>query len=272
MPEGPEVAITSQYLDSKMRGKQLTDIKVLSGRYKRTPMTGLASLKRALPLKVLEVNSRGKFMWFNLEERFDIWNTFGLTGMWRLEKDTYARIELKMGNKSFYFSDMRNFGTMKVSKDKAALMTKLRSLTPDFLRDPVNLSKINQYDTPVAALLMDQTKLGSGLGNYLVAESLYRARLSPHRLGSSLTRAEIKRLEDAIKYTIKLAYKDNHVGYMAQLEYDVKKINYHPEVKLGKDTFQFNVYQQKTDPKGRKVIADEIVPGRYTYWCPSIQK
>lgn len=272
MPEGPEVAITSQYLDAKMRGKQLTAIRVLSGRYKRTPMTGLSTLKRALPLKVLEVNSRGKFMWFNLDQRFDIWNTFGLTGTWRLEPDAYARIELVVNNKSYYFSDMRNFGTMKISKDKSALLAKIRTLTPDFLRDPVNISKIKEYDEPIVSLLMNQTKLGSGLGNYLVAESLYRAKLSPHRLGSSLTKAEIKRLEDAIKYTIKLAYKANHTGYMAKLEYDVKKVNYHPEIKLGKDTFQFNVYQKKKDPKGHPVIADEIVPGRSTYWVPAIQK
>lgn len=272
MPEGPEITVTAQFLDESMRGKKLTDIKIVSGRYKRNKLEGLSALKKALPLKILNVSSRGKFMWFNLSERFDIWNTFGLTGMWRLEPDDYTRITMQVGNKTYYFSDMRNFGTFKISRDKNALLAKIRSLSPDFLRDPVDLSGIVKYDQNLVSLLMSQTKLGSGLGNYLVAEILYRAKLSPHRLGSSLTKKEIKALENSIKYTIKLAYKDNDTGYMSALDYDSKRVNYHPDVKLGNAKFQFQVYKQRTDPKGNPVKAEKIINGRTTYWVPAVQR
>lgn len=264
MPEVPEVANMSQWLCENMRGKHLTNIKVLSGRYTRKPIEGLPALKKALPLKILDVSSIGKFLWFNLSERFDIWNTLGLTGYWSRDPKN-ARIELVIDKKkSFYYTDNRNFGTIKISKNKNDLIAKIRSLTPDFLRDPVNLRAITNYDKSLASLLMSQTKLGSGLGTYLVSEVLYRAKLSPHRLGSELTPKQIRALEYAIAYTTKLAYKDNPIT--------VKKINYHPEIKLKDDVFEYQVYRRKKDPKGNPVKAEKIVGDRKTWWVPAVQK
>ena len=124
-------------------------------------------------------------------------------------------------------------------------------------------------------VLMDQKKVGSGIGNYLAAEILYRAKISPHRLASSLTEEEIKDLTYWIKYMTKLCYVDNHIGYMVDLEEEANKIdrvNYHPSIKLKKEEFEFQVYGLKKDPLGNPVKADKgIVKGRTTYWVPKIQ-
>ena len=53
---------------------------------------------------------------------------------------------------------------------------------------------------------MDQTTRGgilSGIGNYLAAEILYAAKLSPKRKLSSLDDIDIKKLTKAIKIIIK---------------------------------------------------------------------
>jgi formamidopyrimidine-DNA glycosylase len=179
-------------------------------------------------------------------------------------------------NKVAYFSDMRNFGTFKFTTDEELLKKKLKELGPDFLKDDVNLNLITKYKDPVIKILMDQKKIGSGLGNYLTAEILYRAKISPHRLCTDLSKTDIVNLTYEIKYMVKLAYVNNHIGYMINLETEADKIvrkNYHPDIKLKTTSeFEFQVYRQKTDPYGNKVIGEKIISGRTTYWVPAVQK
>ena len=274
MPEGPEITVTAQYLSANMRGKMMSDMTILSGRYQKKKPEGLTKFKKALPLKVIGVSSRGKFMWISLDGGYDLWFTFGLTGMWSREKSKHSRIKLVVDDEDYYFSDTLSYGTIKISQDKNALLAKIQSLTPDFLQDSFDLRSIKQYDEPVIKLLNNQTKIGSGLGNYLTAEILYRAKISPHRLGSKLSPKQISDLEYWIKYVTKIAYLNKDLGYMDKIDpeiTDIKRRNYHPEIKPTTD-FEFLVYKRKTDPKGNKVKAEQILPGRTTYWVPAVQK
>lgn len=286
MPEIAEVALTAEILKKYLHNQILVSFDFVSGRYTKTDPVGYQDFVKSLPMKVKNIDSRGKFMWFELinpknkNVHWYIWNTFGLTGMWSFYQAKHVRAVLSFENKLMaYFSDMRNFGTFKFTTDKTALEKKLEELSPDFLKDNhFSLDKIRNYDIPVVKILIDQKKVGSGLGNYLVAEILYRAHLSPHRLGSSLTKEEIKNLEYWIKYVVKLSYVDNYIGYMENLDEEARKIgrkNYHPNIKLAEKTFQFQVYRKKEDPYGNPVKAEKIVGPegamRTTYWVPAVQ-
>lgn len=284
MPEIAEVALTAEILNKYFKNKILTAFDFVSGRYSKNSPVQYNDFIDALPLKVKKVDSRGKFMWFELydpsnkENKWYVWNTFGLTGMWSLFEAKFNRAVLTFKNNSAaYFSDMRNFGTIKFTQDKKALDKKLAELSPDFLKDDdFDLSNITKYKIPIVKILMDQKRVGSGLGNYLVAEILYRAGISPHRSGNSLTSKEISNLTYWIKYVVKLSYVDNHIGYMVNLEGEsnkIKKKDYHPEIKLDDPTFEFMVYRKKVDPLGNKVKAEKIAGSeRTTYWVPSVQK
>lgn len=287
MPEIAEVALTADILEKYFKNKTLVSFDFISGRYKNKIPVGYNNFIDALPLKIKYISSRGKFLWFELinsknkKEIWYIWNTLGLTGLWSLYEPKYARAVLTFKNGSvIYYSDMRNFGTFKFSTDKIALEKKLVELSPDFLKDDnFDLNKIKKYKIPIVKILMDQKKVGSGLGNYLVAEILYRAKISPHKLGSQLTEEDIKRLTYWIKYIVKLSYIDNHIGYMVNLEEEVNKLkkkNYHPDIRLKRKTFKFLVYRKKIDPYGNKVKAEKIVGTgknkRTTYWVPAVQK
>lgn len=288
MPEIAEVALTAEILNHELKNKLLLAFDFTSGRYTKNDPDGFSDFVEALPLKIKSVNSRGKFMWFELydpknkkNDHWYIWNTFGLTGMWSMFEPRYQKALLSLSNDTaVYFSDMRNFGTFKFSTDKAELDEKLQELSPDFLKDDdFDLVRIKKYKTEIVKILMDQKKIGSGIGNYLVAEILYRAKISPHRKGNTLTNAELRNLEYWIKYVIKLAYMDNHVGYMINLKDESDKIekqNYHPDIELEEDTFNFLVYQKKEDPYGNKVKRDKIVGSgktmRTTFWVPAVQK
>ena len=147
-------------------------------------------------------------------------------------------------------------------------------------------------DKKIVEILMEQKKncgLGSGLGNYLVAEILYYAKISPFKTIYEIysDRAMSDRLSDSIEKVVKSAYKTSYVGYLDDADEEfakyVKKLrknidedkdyiyNFHPDIEVG-DVFQFNVYGQKQDPKGNPVKKDKIIKGRTTYWVPDVQK
>jgi formamidopyrimidine-DNA glycosylase len=280
MPEVSEVALTTDILNKYLKGKKLIAIKIDSGRYAKKPPEGLSDFKKKLPLKLVKVDSIGKFIWFEFKtgkSSWYIWNTLGLTGMWSVAlKPNSYRLAFKFSNRVIYYSDTRNFGTFKFTSDTAALNKKIKELTPDFLKTSnFSLVKVQKYKMPIVKILMDQKKVGSGLGNYLTAEILYRAKISPHRLGTKISNRELVTLKYWIKYVVKLAYIDNHTGYMVNLEEDADKIKrkkYHPKIKIRERTFKFMVYRRKTDPYGNRVKADKIIGGRSTYWVPSVQK
>lgn len=285
MPEIAEIALTAEILEKYFKNKTLASFDFVSGRYTKKDPDGYQDFLSALPLKVTKVDSRGKFLWFELtnktkDQTWYIWNTFGLTGMWSLFEPKYSRAILTFkNNKVAYFSDMRNFGTFKFSTDSKALDKKLKQLSPDFLKDDdFDLGKIKKYKIPIVKILMDQKKIGSGLGNYLVPEILYRAAISPHRLGSNMSDDDIENLTYWIKYVVKLSYVDNHIGYMVNLDEEASQLDkhdYHPDIKLKGKTFKFSVYRKKEDPDGNPVKAEKIVgtgdKKRTTYWVPAVQ-
>lgn len=279
MPEVAEIALTAEILNKYLKNKSILAFDFIGGRYTKKDPVGYQDFLDNLPLQIKKIDSKGKFLWFELvnnkKQNWYIFNTFGLTGMWSLEEPKYTKAIVSYDSGVVYFSDVRNFGTFKFTKNKNELKKKLDKLAPDFLKSDVDISKIRNYKIPIVKILMDQTKIGSGLGNYLVPEILYRAKISPHRLGSSLSKNEIAKLEYNIDYTTKLAYIDNHVGYMINLEDEANKLkrkNYHSYIKLKNKTFEFLVYRQKVDPKGNPVKRESIIKGRTTYWVPIIQK
>lgn len=281
MPEVCEVALLTQLLNLKLDGKKIRKMEVLSGRYKKNPtkLKGLADFK---PCTCESINSKGKFILFSLTTQmgnpFWMMSTLGMTGMWKFTQGQNIRIKFS-GEIPFFYYDQRNFGTLQITFDKTLVEKKLKSLAPDALRanyDWRTIAKVQTYHQKLVEILMDQKKVVSGLGNYLTAEIMYRAKLSPYRTGHSLTEEDVKRLTKAIKYITKRVYLNNYQGYMRRLDpeiMDMKRIDYHPEIKInGNEEYRLKIYRQKVDPKGNPVRADKILKGRSTYWVPAVQK
>jgi formamidopyrimidine-DNA glycosylase len=128
---------------------------------------------------------------------------------------------------------------------------------------------------------MEQKKnagLGSGIGNYLVAEILYDSKISPYMKMIDLfnNKNSIKRLEKSIKYIIKLAFITNKTKYFSMCIKKKNLPNYHPDIIISKnDKFKFKVYRLKIDPFKNPVIGSKIVgygnKKRTTYWAPNVQ-
>jgi formamidopyrimidine-DNA glycosylase len=222
-----------------------------------------------------------------------------MTGRWGFYTDNSARIrfriccETKSGKTkkyNLYYIDPRNFGQINFYTDYEDLKKRIDKLAPDVLKSNLSdnevVNLINNFissskkDKNIVKVLMDQNAIVSGIGNYLAAEILYDAKLSPHNLLDKLTNKEKKKLANSIRKITKQSYYDNRTGYMDNYskfmtDHPVKidnKIfpNYHPDIKAKK--FEFKVYNQDTDPNGNKVKKESILKGRTFHWVPKVQK
>ena len=277
MPEVCEIVMTSQYLMTKLKNRYITDINILSGRYTHENIVGKNLINKYAPLKIINVNSKGKFMWFELLNEKDnkyiyILNTFGLSGSWLFKDNPSNRIKFSIENKDktktyvLYFNDPRNFGTIKITDNIIDLNTKINKLSVDLLKtefsDDEFLDWVNNFkskDKEIIKILMTQEVnkgIGSGLGNYLAPEILYHAKISPFRTISSLNNNEIINLAQSIRYILKLCYTNNKIGYMEHFKNFIEKHKlgiksgkypqYHKKVHINDNIeFQFSVYQKK---------------------------
>lgn len=304
MPEGPEVTILSQYLLSKLKNKTIIKFEVLSGKYLKKTIANINIFDNEI-FTIKDVNSKGKLMWIELDKDKYVVSHLGLSGFWSFKKGKSDRIRITFKNNSngkihyLCYDDPRNFGNIEILLNKDKLLKKLDLLAMDSLKTNFTETDFNDIiqsylkkssirkTQKLFLVLMKQNAsdgIVSGLGNYLVAEILYRAKLSPYREMGSLTNTEINALSKSIKYVTKLSYYNNTTGYMTNFEdfitvhkkrIDNKKYpEYHPDIKLNSnDKFEFSVYRKKKDNFGNDVISDkDLNKGRTTYWVENIQK
>jgi len=284
MPEGVEICILSQYLKSKLKGRNIDKITVLSGKYTRTPIKGIDEFKKST---ILDIKSKGKMLYFILSNDTYITMSFGLSGWLYFHKDDNSRIKMSISNNynnnkyKLYYDDPMNFGNMAIYHSKKEFDKILDGLAPDFLQTDFDHNIFKPYLSKPAILgniLVDQHKIGSGIGNYLLAEILYDAKLSPHRKMNSLTITELKQLTKSIKYIMKLSYYNNPTEYIAD-DYiaNHKKCidnsnplcpDFHSNIVLDKNAkFVYNVYGKEYDNLGNKVIKDKTVnKGKTVHW------
>ena len=249
MPELPEVTWMVDRIRRKFKGCLLKRIKVISGRYMNREIKGIDIFKRGI---VDEVENKGKFVYIILHNGVAIWITLGLSGVLTEHKDKYARIKFNTDCGYFYLNDVRNFGTITISSVKS-LERKLNTLGPDPLHDRFSYKEFKErylrqrQNQKIGDVLLKQD-LVSGIGNYLRAEILYRARVSPHCKLKDIPESYLKKIYGLI--------------------YSVAKESYKHQTKHGLHTYDFKVYKKRFDPKGKPVIGEPFKNKRTMWWVP----
>ena len=268
MPEGPEVKRTAEGLARALTNKTIKNVEILSGRYLKEDPTGIEEFRASLPIKVIGAGCHGKFIFALCSNESYIWSTLGMTGYWNSEGGKYARIRLDLSDGSkVFFNDMRNFGTMKFVKGKHEMVKKLKSLGPDMLAEDVSTHKFKtalqtKPEWSIAKALMKQT-LVCGVGNYIKADSLWLAKISPKRKIKDITDAEFADLNEAIKRVMRVSYESGGATIQSYQSFDDKPGSY---------TNKMVVYGQEKDPEGNTVIKEKTDDGRTTHWVPEVQK
>lgn len=267
MPEAPDVRLFADKLRYICKNKKIISIKILSGRYKRHgDPHGFDRFKKTLPCNVKKITVKGKLLFIEFDNGFYLLNSLGMTGGWSDIFDPSCRIEFITNKKPFYYTDQRSYGTIKFTDDKNELMNKLASLGPDImdlyftpkiLKDRLMINP----NMKLGEILMEQ-KIISGCGNYIRAEAMWYAKLSPHRQVKTLNEDDIKNLCHALRY---IAW----IGYSI---HQAKKYNIMKRGDIIPDTYNRKhfIYRQKEDIYGNKVTR-ETMAGRTLHWVKKIQ-
>lgn len=290
MPEGPDVKILTECLDEIIKGNKIREIKIISGRYIRKEPEGYKLISKELPLKILSVKCKGKFIYFELENDWYIFNTLGMTGTWKFTEDTHTRFIFTLDKIKLYYTDIRNFGTFSFKKGRKELDKKLNSLGLDVFKPKTEFTEDNfinvlekNKEKTLPELLMNQ-KNYAGIGNYIKSECLYHAELSPHRLVKSLSQEEKRRLYKKIKMVVYGTYYEGNYYDIADttgLEIEklkesiCKKRKIKPselDLKKKPSKYIFQVYQLDKDKNGYTIIHEETKDKRTTHWVKEIQK
>jgi len=299
MPEINEVRRYADFLSLHLKNKEITEISILNGRYKKHgPFELYNELKKNLPIKLLDVKTKGKFLYMKFDNNYYIFSTLGLSGGWvyldnkrnkyswptileyigKESMDSYMKtalnhlnIEFKTKEGSIYFYDTLSFGTLKVINDEKELNKKLNTIGPDIMDETTtfNLFKERILKKPtqeIGIVLMNQ-KIISGIGNYLRADILWLCKISPFRKVNKISEHEFKLIYHNTKV---LTWGDYDKKYAIKHKIIFKKD------KLPSDyNRDFFVYYEDTDIYGNKITKEELYEGsqkRFIYFVPEIQK
>ena len=292
MPELPEVETVRRGLEPAMEGAQFVKVEVHRGDL-RWPLPKDFS-QRLTGKTVTGLGRRAKYLLADLSSGDVLVMHLGMSGSFHVfrEKDRqvgryyHARAKHTAHDHVVFhmssgatvtFNDPRRFGSMKlVAREKLDAEPLLAGLGPEPLGNAFDAAMLARAckgkKTSLKAALLDQ-RVVAGLGNIYVCEALYRARLSPKRMASTLAdrkgapnqRAE--RLVASIKAVLNAAIKDGGSSLRDHRLTDGD---------LGMFQHHFRVYDHEGEPcrtPGCHGIIKRIVQnGRSTFYCPVCQK
>ena len=287
MPEGPEVTIVTKQLNKAVQHKTIKDIEIVSGRYLRKEPIGFTDyVDYAInysPQTVIEVNNKGKFIYWVTSSGV-IFSTLGMTGTYKTENNKYARVKWSFtDNSEIYYSDMRNFGTLKFfhrANFMSALEKKLNELGPDMLNEPCDEDIWLQIcdkrkNQSLVKFLMEQKNV-SGVGNIYKSESLFLAGLAPHRKVGDCSTEELLRLYNSVKTVLKNSLETGGAtirNYSDLYNNQGQYVSFPSKAdEMMKARIGVMVYSQKTDPYGNPIKKIKLDDQRTTYYSPEVQK
>lgn len=218
MPELPEVETIVRDLRKKIIDYTIVDFWTEWEKSIKFPLKLFK--KKIIGQKIEKIKRRGKNILIFLENKQVLWIHLKMTGhllfkdnqavknkyfqdrvnqyirhIWFLEKNK-EKVNLE-------FSDLRKFGKIQLL-DKKKLIT-----DKDFIKlgvEPLgknfsfeyfwNLTR-NKENKNIKVLIMDQALI-VGVGNIYASEALFQAKINPLRTAGSLTKAELKKLHQAI--------------------------------------------------------------------------
>ncbi|KAL7575601.1 hypothetical protein ACA910_020168 [Epithemia clementina (nom. ined.)] len=191
-----------------------------------------------------------------------------------------------------HYYDARNFGTVRFSTSRRELQAKLQSLGPDILQtELVPNGSINSSNSIVSLLsetqreklnvckfLMDQRYL-SGVGNYILAEALYRASIDPYASLAELNATQQVQLLTQVQAVAQESYQSQELQNF--LEPGAGSVETDPTSASAETqqhqqpprptTFEFQCYGRETCAKGNPVFRHTHGPHGRTIWFTAPQ-
>ena len=184
-----------------------------------------------------------------------------MTGRWQKNHDEYCKWFLDLDNgKTVWFRNPRSFATLSFTNRREVLNKKLSSLGPDIMTREFSLPTFKKLmrkyiKRNITAFLMDQQVI-SGCGNYIKAETLWYASVSPLRKVSDLKEREIELIYEGLRIIPRVSYNRKGLSLRDYTDENGKGGHYSEELKI---------YKKKHAKRTK------TPDGRTTYWDPSRQ-
>lgn len=288
MPEGPEAKIFAYDIRKRFLGKYLLEI-VNTGNNKKHNLQDWDGIPK--PIRLIDVFSIGKKVILKLgvgeprdtktfkkrKGEYYIMAEFGFSGKFLLKRSDHSDLKFLFGTSGkcgdceiwitepLYFDDSMKWGGIRIYRD---LTEGLKNVGIDLFTDPGSelwletLRSERNGNKQIGKFLLDQ-KPFAGVGNYIRAEVLYMAKISPFRYIKDISDKKLVRLYDSIQKVLWESFKCR--GMSIQFYTDLKG-------KYGDYEKYLKVYDKDIDPDGNEVVKDDFPKGRTIYWVPEVQK
>jgi formamidopyrimidine-DNA glycosylase len=278
MPELPEVEVVRSGLERHLIGRQISRVEVLHPRAIRRHIPGAKDFQsRLVGRAITALRRRGKYLWFELDDEQALIGHLGMSGQFLLlpsdsdyEKHLRLRFEFSDWNTQLRFVDQRTFGGMSIDELND---DRIPTTISHIARDPFDpefdvtavVTNLRSRDTEIKRLLLDQTVI-SGVGNIYADESLWRAKIHPRRLGSSLKRDPLELLIESATQVMSDALAAGGTSF------DDLYVNVNGE--SGYFERSLAVYGQRGEPCprcGAKIVRESFM-NRSSHFCPTCQR
>jgi formamidopyrimidine-DNA glycosylase len=246
MPELPEAERARQAID-RVLGREVVAVDDRDTYVCRPHAPGEIAAALA-GQKLLRTHRRGKFLW--VETTGPVLGLhLGMSG--RIEIDEppapngWDRFSIAFaGGGRLALHDKRRLGRVLLEPDFAHVGPDAAEVGREEFR-----ARVGRGTAPIKARLLDQGAV-AGVGNLLADESLWRARLSPHRPAGELSVEELDRLRRELRAAVRSA------------------------IRLGGAHTGDVIAERRSDgvcPRCGGPMARGVVGGRTTFWCPVCQ-
>jgi formamidopyrimidine-DNA glycosylase len=282
MPELPEVETIARGLEQRIAGDVFESVWLGS---KREPLKSPArQIARTLEgARIEQVHRIGKHVVFELgapklpaKKKTEEGSTqfvvhLGMTGSLTVArpgdetaKHTHMVASLRSG-RELRFVDPRRFGRLSVRARDLESDTKWAGGS-----EPLEISEeafgklLRQRKAPIKSALLNQ-KLLRGVGNIYADEALFRAGIRPRRRANTLTRAERKKLLQALQTVLNEAIAAGGSSIADYVDAAGEE---------GMFQMQHRVYGREDEPclTCKRSIKRIVLAGRSAHYCPKCQR
>lgn len=247
MPELPEVETVRSGLEKKIINCKIEEVKVL----REKTLSNISAVEFCERLKgqtFSEIKRKAKNLFLEMKSGLVIGVHLKMSGAFLIQpikeeipKHTHIIFVLD-NNLELRFKDLRAFGRMNLfsSWQEAISTASIIKLAPEPISKNFSLDYFKQalqkYKSPIKPLLLEQSKIVSGIGNIYADESLFLSGIQPTRMANSINETEAEKLYKALKTVIINSIKVGGTSIRDYVDTDGQ---------LGNYALQLNVYGRK---------------------------
>jgi formamidopyrimidine-DNA glycosylase len=202
VPELPEVETVRRGLVSLVKGYKIITAQDLHPRALKSE--SIAPLKSIQGAKIVDLNRRGKFLWFVLDRPQVLVAHLGMSGQFLIHqhghpkaKHVRAQFELakQMRKRELVFNDQRTFGWLSVEETTDGVPSSAQHIARDPFDPKFNLDATIEAFAKrrirIKTALLNQ-EIMSGVGNIYADETLWRAKIHPEISTADLSKKKIE--------------------------------------------------------------------------------